>query len=169
MWRLFSVINIVVFSSFLTGCVAQEKIPPELQYNAAIFQNDPTATLIGSQENVSILDDYTAYVSGVDGKRVMIGRKGWNNPLPILEGKRNLIVSFMRGAFYAQTNLVLSASKGSQYQIRFSTDVQVLGTNSYCDFWIVDLATGKAVTDISRGTVSGGAQSGGPIFIPTHR
>jgi len=153
---------------FLAGCASvPPPIPPELQYGPPP-SGQPTAVITGSQTPGSWgMDDFTAYVSGVNGKRVMIGRKGWNTPLVIPAEKCLLVAEFQRGVFHTQIELALDAVAGASYELQFSSDVGFNGNNTYCDFWIVDRSTGKAVTAIKRGTIGGG--SGGtyvPIFIP---
>jgi len=70
--------------------------------------------------------------------------------------------------FVSNAVLELAAEAGAQYQLQYSTDVQFGGTNSYCDFWIVDSKTGKSITNIQRGAVRGSGQGTTymPIYIP---
>jgi hypothetical protein len=156
----------VIAVFLLSGCAWR---PPELpEYINPSAQSGVTASLTGSQEDSVFNDNTTAYISNIDAARVAVGRKGWNVPLLITEGTHNLIVSLRKGQYFLQANLSLTVVKGAQYQLRFSNDSGFLGNFSYCDFWVVDLATGKTVTDISRAVVS--ASGGiGPILIPTHR
>ena len=148
------------------GCASTPIIPPELQYTPPTAASGSLATLQGSQEESLLLDDLTVFVIAVDGKRVMIERKGWNNALPILPGSRNITVAFKRGVFNAQADLPLSAVGGHQYEVRFASDVNVNGPNTYCDFWVIDKAMQKPVTEIRRGIIGGGGETMVPIFIP---
>ena len=138
---------------FLGGCATPPSIPPELQYVAPGGQESSLATLIGSHEKSTLIDDFTAYILAVDGKRVMSGRKGWSTALPIQPGLHNITVAFLRAPFNAQVDLQLQAVAGGKYQVQFSTDAQFFGADTYCDFWIIDIATQKPVTGIGRGAI----------------
>jgi hypothetical protein len=123
--------------------------------------------IVGSQENMALLDDFTAFVIGVDGKRVMVGRKGWNVPLALMPGNRRLVLEFNHGIFVSNAVMNVPVTLGDSLELRYSTDVAVYGKNSYCDFWVIDSKSGKVVTDIVRGTVHGGGNSTYiPIYIP---
>ncbi len=144
---------LLITVALLSGCATPPLIPPELQYVAPAGQESSLATLVGSHEKSTLIDDFTAYVLAVDGKRVMSGRKGWNTVLPIQPGLRNITVAFLRTPFNAQVNLQLQAVAGGKYQVQFSTDAQFFGADTYCDFWIIDIATQKPVTGIRRGDI----------------
>lgn len=160
--KRFSIIAILLL---IGGCASSPQIPPELQYSPPLAASGTLATIQGSQENSTFLDDFTAYVIAVDGKRVMAGRKGWGSALSILPGNRNITVAFQRGVFNAQADLPLVAESGGQYEVRFTSDAQLYGANTYCDFWVVDKATQKPVTEIRRGVIGGG-QMMVPVYIP---
>jgi len=150
----------------VVGCATTPEIPPELQYVLPSGSSESLATITGSQEDIALLDDLTAYVIAVDGKRVMAERKGWNEPLPILPGTRRITAAFQRGVFNTKAELPLEVVAGATYQIRFSSDVALYGSNTYCDFWIIDVVSQKPVTEIRRGLIRGGGETMIPIFIP---
>ena len=156
---------LAVAGVLLTSCATTSRIPPELQYSAPA-PGSSTATIRGSERPSVILDSFTAYVHAVDGKRVMAGEKGWRTPLVITAGQHTLAVEFERGSYHAQAELSLNAAPGAEYEVRFDTDVQTYGRNSYVDFWIVNARTGKAVTGIKRAAVNLAGGSGTYIPIP---
>ena len=151
----------------LAACASVRQIPPELQYSPPVDGSSLMASIKGSQIERHILDDFTAYVIAVDGKRVMALRKGWNVELPILPGSRTITIAFQRGVYNAQVDLSVDATAGSKYEVRFISDVGLgfYDANTYCDFWIIDLATKKPVTEVRRGIIGGGGQTAVPIFI----
>lgn len=104
------------------------------------------ATLTGSEESSTMFDNLTAYVAAVDGKTVAGGREGWKTPLTLAAGPHVLTVEFTRGVFFARAGLQFTARSEGVYQLKFATDAEVFGKNSYCEFWIVDTATGQRVT-----------------------
>jgi hypothetical protein len=97
-----------------------------------------------------MLDDFTVYVIAIDGVPVAAGRAGWSTPLPLKAGQRRLTLGFTRGVFAATADITLHAASEAAYQVRFATDAQFLGKNSYCEFWIADTATGQPVTERVR-------------------
>ena len=99
------------------------------------------ATITGSEESSTMLDNLTVYVTAIDGQPVTAGRQGWNTPLTIKAGVRKLKVVFNRGVFTAETDLLFTAQSEHAYQLLFATDAQLFGKNSYCEFWIEDTAT----------------------------
>ena len=139
------------------GCVTQQPVThilQELQYVAPTEDEKSVATLIGSYEKATPIDDFTAYILAVDGKRVISGLENWDTALPIQPGSRTVTVAFKRDPLNAQADLRLQAVAGNKYQIRFSTDAYFFGADTYCDFWIIDVATNKPVTGIVRGTIT---------------
>jgi hypothetical protein len=151
----------------VSGCATAPQIPLELQYSAPPA-GVPVATIKGSEEKSVLLDDFTAYIVTIDGKLVMAGRKGWDTPIPLEASHHVLSVKFARGVFAARAEFDLDAVAGANYQLKYTTDVKLLGNNSYVDFWIIDMATSKAVSPIKQALVSGGNENPGfvPIFIP---
>ena len=110
----------------------------------------PPASIHGSQETSTLLDNFTAFVTAVDGQPVAAGRKGWDLSLPLTPGKHRLAIEFNRGVFLARAELELVAQPGATYELRHTSDAQVYGGHSYCEFWIVDLATGEKATAVKR-------------------
>ena len=108
------------------------------------------ATIRGSQETSTLLDHFTAFVSAVDGETVNASRQEWDAPVSLAPGRRVLAVEFVRGAFFARTELTLDARPGAAYELRHASDAQVYGAHTFCEFWIVDLATGGTVVPPKR-------------------
>ena len=97
-----------------------------------------------------MFDNFTAYVSAIDGRTVPAGRAGWSTPLALSVGPHRLTVIFIRGQFIAQTELYIQTRSGVAYQVKFATDAQVFGKSSYCEFSIVEMATGAEVLPPTR-------------------
>ncbi len=108
------------------------------------------ATIVGSEESSTMLDNLTVYITAIDGQPVTAGRQGWNTPLTIKAGVRKLKVAFNRGVFTAETELLFTARSEHAYQLLFATDAQLFGKNSYCEFWIEDMATKQKTTQPLR-------------------
>jgi hypothetical protein len=104
------------------------------------------ATITGSEETSTMLDNFTAFVAEIDGVPVAAGRAGWNTSLTLKPGVRRLTLGFKRGVFSAQTIVELNVESRTAYQVRFASDAELFGKNSYCEFWIVNAATGAPVS-----------------------
>ncbi len=111
------------------------------------------ATIKGSQEASILLDNFTAFVASIDGRKNTAGRNGWDSPFVIDAGHRVIEAEFNRGVFMARTTLVLEAKANAQYALKYATDAELFGHTSYCNFWVVDLATGQTVTAVEKASV----------------
>lgn len=152
--KLFSTVVILM----LVGACATTPpaIPLELQYVIPPGTLEMLAVIKGSQEDSSSVDGQRVFVLAVDGRRVTEEEQGWNSLLPILPGSHNVTVAFRRGIFFTQVELPLVAMSGSQYEVRFVSDLQLYRRGTYhCDFWIVDMSTQKSVTEMQRGFING--------------
>lgn len=154
---------LLIVVMLLGGCATPQPItPPEHQYIAPDDQENSLATLVGSQEEVTLFRNSMAFVVLVDDKHVMSARKitwkNWDSVVPIRPGLRNVRVMFVSAGLYnTYTDFQFQAVAGGKYQVRFSSDVgymaQYVGGNTYCDFWIIDVATQEPVTGIRRGRI----------------
>ena len=125
------------------------------------------ATIKGTEKPSTFFDNFTAFLLAIDGKRVMAGRKGWNVPLVIAAGHHTITTEFNRSVYVARTEIDFDAAKGTAYEVRFEGDVALYAGHTYVDFWIVNIASGKPVSAIKRGSMSGGSSSTFiPIIIP---
>ena len=150
----------------LAGCTTGPQTPPKPAADrpAPVPATPPaptpapevirTATILGSEESSMLLDNFTAFVAAVDGKVIPAGRKGWETPVVIRAGKRRLAVEFNRGAFVARAELEFTAGAEAAYLLKYDTDAQVYGKHSYCDFWIIEYATGERVTPVRRAAIT---------------
>lgn len=119
---------------------------PPMPPAAPVVIELPPAHITGSEETSTMLDDFTVFVAAIDGVPVAAGRAGWNTALPLKAGPRRLTVVFNRGVFASQAVIEFTAASEAAYQVKFATDAQLFGKNSYCEFWIVNAATGEPVT-----------------------
>jgi hypothetical protein len=146
-----------VAASFLllAGCTTTTTPPSEKPATAVPAMRPTTppaapvdarpATLKGSEESSTLLDNFTTFVRSVDGQPVSAGRQGWNQAITLKPGAHRLAVEFIRGSFFARTELVLEAKPGATYELRQTNDAQVYGQHTFCEFWITDLATNGKV------------------------
>ena len=138
------------------GCATVSRIaaklsPPEVKASSPAVVG--FARIRGSEESSALFDNFTAFVTAVNGRPAAAGRAGWDTPLEIAAGNHTLTVEFNRGNFIARTDLELAAAADASYELKFATDTNLFGQNSYCDFWIVDLGTGQTVTAVKKASV----------------
>jgi len=138
--------------------VAPETAPPAAPVAISPVQPPPPAiighaTIRGSEEASLLLDDFTVFVESIDGKNIPAGRPGWNTPVAIDAGRRTVEVEFNRGVFVARATLQLEAKDRRDYEVKYSTDAELFGGNSYCNFWIIDRQTGLKVTEVRKAAV----------------
>jgi len=136
--------------------VATADRPPPTARAVAVRPSAPAgvANIRGSEESSMLLDDFTTFVAAIDGVPVPAGRKGWSTPVEINAGGHVLTVEFIRGVFSARSTLELNAVADARYELRFKTDAQLFGHNSFCDFWVVDLATGEIASPVAKASVT---------------
>ena len=132
------------------GPVAPATGPAPARPAAPVLTDTRPATLRGSEETSTLLDNFTVFITALDDQPIGSGRKGWSQPIIFVPGKRRFAVEFIRGAFTARTELTLEAKPGAAYELRHASDAQVYGEHTFCEFWIVDLATGEKVTAPKR-------------------
>ncbi len=138
-----------------TGCLTQPKqtLPQALQFQSITPSSD-SARLIGTQQPrfARFYSDRTAYISSVNGKRVMAGLAGWNQPLVMPAGSYELQLVYRMGGHQATAPITLNAQAGHAYQIQFITDIGTtyFSPSTYVDFWIEDQQTHQPVTGVVR-------------------
>jgi hypothetical protein len=124
--------------------IVAEPIPAVVAKPVPVVVAKP-ALITGSEESSTMFDNFTAFVTAIDGRPVTAGRAGWNSPLALPAGPHRVTVAFIRGQFTAQTDVQLQARPAAVYQLKFATDAQIFGKSSYCEFSIVETATGENV------------------------
>jgi hypothetical protein len=107
------------------------------------------ASIAGSEETSTMFDNFTAYVAKIDGQPVG-DRDGWRRPHALTPGPHELTIAFVRGVFFARTDVRITARSGARYTVKFDSDAHVFGKNSYCEFWIEDTLTGEKVLTATR-------------------
>ncbi|MCB0081586.1 MAG: hypothetical protein KDE47_11675 [Caldilineaceae bacterium] len=105
-----------------------------------------------------MFDEY-AYIVNINGKRVREGKENILRKFVIAEGRNVLTVAFNTSTMVAVTDIEFEAVRGHAYKIGFLSNI----VEDYCDFWIVDIQTGKAISGIARGHIP---KNNTPTYIP---
>jgi hypothetical protein len=145
----FACLAVLIMSGCTTAPQGTTAVPPAMP----VAEPVAPATIRGAEESSALLDNFTAFISAVDGQAVAAGRAGWDTPIELKAGRHALTVEFRRGVFSATALLEVEAAAKANYQLRYTTDAQLFGKNSFCDFWIVDLATDQPVTGVKKAAV----------------
>ncbi len=152
----------------LAGCATTPEAPSADDYQPPAA-GASVATLKGSRitEGGMFGDVHTGFVNMIDLKSVFNAADHWDQPITLTPGRHAIMAEYHFSNFKARMNLVLTASAGSSYQLMIKTGHEsTLESRLYCDFWIVDTATGAIVAPVHRAQVMGGKK--GTIFnVPT--
>ncbi len=128
------------------GCASVKKeLPAELMYHPPVASND-TATIVGSNKEEWMFEE-VVYVMDINGKRLAGDKKHWDDPVVIDEGKTVVTAAFDGKGIPVTAKVEFEAVAGHSYQIQFLSDIE----EDCCDFWIIDMASEKAVSTIGRG------------------
>ncbi|MBJ7576258.1 hypothetical protein [Luteimonas sp. MC1828] len=150
--------SVLAATLLLSSCASAPPIPPELQYTPPVGDASLLATIGGNivDSKVPLFDNENSYTYAIDGKRVMSRKKDWGLPIPVLPGDRTITAGFEQGVYMAYAKVDATLVAGHAYQVHSSCNTRGLGAKfSHCDFWIVDSATGKAISEIARGAIGG--------------
>ncbi|TXK64821.1 hypothetical protein [Alkalisalibacterium limincola] len=102
-------------------------------------------------DKVPFFDHDNTYVYAIDGKKVMLRKEQWDQPVFIRPGARDVTLGFEKGAHMLFAKVRLDVTASTSYNAVSACKTRFFGEFEYCDFWIVDATTGKAVTEVSRG------------------
>ncbi len=139
----------------LTGCVTETSLPEEDLYTPPAASNE-VATIMGSYQEDSGLfaAKHTGFVLMVDHKFVRNAQENWNQPLRLTPGVHEIACEYRQSVFKARTTFKLEVQAGVNYAIRIAPGTEGEAEQRYCDFSIINTATGKPVTAIKHTNVS---------------
>ena len=145
--------SIILTAVCLTGCITLPQLPPELQYvmpsATATGVSTISATMI--DDKVPLFDDDNTYVYAVDGQKVMLEKDHWDKPVYVLPGERAITLGFEKGAHMVFAKVSMLVAESKQYKAVSACKTGFIGNYEYCDFWIVDVSTGRAASEVTRG------------------
>lgn len=155
-------------ATLLACCATAPQTPSADDYQAPIAGTS-VPNLKGSRitEGGMFGEEHTGFVYMIDLQSVINARDHWDQAIALTPGKHAIMAEYRFSNFKARATLALTASVGHSYQlmIKYERD-NPSELKRFCDFWIVDLATGETVTPIHRAQVMGGKK--GTIFnVPT--
>lgn len=165
----FASLALAVFAglaTFLGGCATQpvegrDYIPPAQGAR-------PLATILGSVTKDSSFfgSDGAAYVLMVDYLNVLNAANGTSQPLALEPGTHNITCEYRYSTFLSRATFKLNVRSGAAYQVKFEATTDSATDRRYCDFWIIDIATGEVVGARKHEQVSGGRSKSSSLFRP---
>lgn len=153
-------------ATLLGGCATQ---PVEgRDYIAPAPGVQPVATILGStpKDGSFFGGSESAYVLMVDYLNVLNAADGAKQPLSLPPGSHNITCEYRYSNFLSRATFKLNVRPGAAYQIKFEATYDSGNDRRFCDFWIVDTASGAIVGARQHQQVSGGRSKSSSLFRP---
>lgn len=150
----------------LGGCATQ---PVEgRDYIAPAPGVQPVATIVGAApKNGSFFGgSASAYVLMVDYLTVINAADSASQPLRLAPGPHHLTCEYRYSNFVSRATFKLNVVAGAAYQLRYEATTGDAADRRYCDFWIIDTASGAIVGARQHQQVSGGRSKSSSLFRP---
>lgn len=138
----------------LAGCATDTSIPDDLAYVPPASGDVATIKGTYNEDTGLFAAKHTGFVLMVDRKFVKNPEQSWNQPLALSPGTREIACEYHQSVFKARATFKLEVLPGVNYQIRISPGTEGDAEQRFCDFSIINTATGKPVTPIKHVTVS---------------
>lgn len=137
----------------LSGCVSVPQFPDDLKYVMPSENEAGVSRIVATMidDKVPLFDHDNTYVYAIDGKKVMLEKKQWDQPVFIRPGPRDITLGFEKGAHMLFAKVHLNIAPSTVYRAVSACKTGFLGNFEYCDFWIVDASTEAAVSEVMRG------------------
>ena len=142
------IIPISIFSLLLTGCITTTPNLTPIEYYIPPETSMHTATIVGNVYDRKYVADTVAFVFAVDKKKVTDGYHKLKEPLILQAGEHDLQIWCGRGAFNYTNLIKVNIEANKTYQVGYELNPN---NRKGCAFWIVDLETKKAVTELVDG------------------
>ncbi len=139
----------------LAGCATETAIPEDQLYRAP--RTGEVAYLKGATlvESGVFAARHYGFVLMIDQKFVHHAEDNWQTPIAVSPGRHEIAVEYRQSIFKARTLFKLDARPGATYEVKITPGSKEDSDVRYCDFSLVDTATGKPVLPVSRAHVSG--------------
>ncbi|MFV5659469.1 hypothetical protein VXR58_04475 [Acinetobacter pittii] len=142
------IISISIFSLLLTGCISATPNLTPIEYYVPPENLTHTATIVGNLYDRKYVADTIAFVFAVDKKKVTEGYYKLKEPLILQAGEHDLQIWCGRGAFNYTNLIKVNIEPKKTYQVDYELNPN---NRKGCAFWIIDLETKKAVTELVDG------------------
>lgn len=153
--------------ALLAACLALVGCNTTAPSEDLIYQ-PPTGTAIARLKGSSLQDPglfgsrHIAYVLMVNGKFVRDAEENWERPIALASGPQDLAVEYQSSVFRSRAVFTLEAKAGVTYVLKMTPGVDPKDDRRFCEFVIVEEATGQPVTPVKHTyatSVSSGSRS----------
>jgi len=150
---------LTVIVALLCGCETAPGPAAEGGYVPPLAEAGVLATITGSRTSGEefLEGEHTGQVLMIDSKLVRDSHDAWSKSIALAPGRHSIVAKYDHAHYMSQAFLTFEAKAGSAYQLAIKNGTEPPDEQRYCEFWIVDLATGRPVTEVLRRHVSGGS------------
>lgn len=109
---------------------------------------------------------HVAYVLLVNGKFVRNADENWAQPIALASGPQELAVEYQSSVFKSRTVFTLEARAGAAYVLKVTPGIDPKDDRRFCEFVIVDEATGQPVTPVKHTYATSSSSTSKSNFRP---
>jgi len=109
---------------------------------------------------------HVAYVLLVNGKFVRDAEENWAQPITLAAGPQDLAVEYHSSVFKSRAVFTLEARAGATYVLKVTPGIDPKDDRRFCEFVIVDEATGQPVTPVKHTYATGSSSDNKSNFRP---
>lgn len=153
----------IALGAIVAGCGTVSDVPIEDAYQPPP-PGAPVAYLKGTSISESGLfgSEHRGFIGMIDLKSIPGAIDRWSDPIALAPGKHTIVAEYRFSNFMTRAYLPLDAQAGVTYQLMIRNSRDAVQDRSYNDFWIVNSATGDAVTPVYHRPLTGGKK--GTLF-----
>jgi hypothetical protein len=151
----------------LTGCSTETTIPEDQIYQSP-SAGMAVAHIKGAfiEEAGLFMPKHVGYVLMIDRQFVRDSQENWERLIPLTPGNHEISAAYTSSIFSSRASLTLEARTGVTYAVKIVPGLEGADERRYCDFSIMDVATGLAVTPFKHTYVTGGPNQSRSNFRP---
>ncbi len=155
--RLKSFVTLVTAAVMLTGCVTDNSMSDEQYYESPALGHKMPTSITGSKDSDHgfFQSKPVGYVIMVDGNFIRNARENWDHPIILSAGTHTVVCEYHHSYYQARVTFTLEARAGISYEVRVTPVTEDINNLKYCDFTIVNSATGIPRVPIKRARVTG--------------
>ena len=156
MYSLLRSLAALVLIITATGCVTDDSASVSAVYQAPVLNQVEVAYLKGTKIKGSGLfaAEHSGFVLMVDRTFVKEAQGGWNRSIALSPGWHEISCKYQSSVFSSRAVFNIEAQAGITYELKIAPGMEGEDERRYCDFSIVDAATGNPLTAVKRCAVT---------------
>lgn len=137
-----------------------------------LIYQPPTGTAVARLKGSTLQDPglfgsrHIAYVLMVNGKFVRDAEESWERPIALASGPQDLAVEYQSSVFRSRAVFTLEAKAGVTYLLKMTPGIDPKDDRRFCEFVIVEEATGQPVTPVKHTYATSGSSGNRSNFRP---